>query len=88
MKRKILVYHYYHKQTVQGDNRFEKGFAVQSAAFGQEHIQAGHDHAPKELKHIQNYLSEYCLEIFIQEMVGFTNKRIDYNGDVSYFRRL
>ena len=25
--------------TVQGDNRFEKGFAVQSAAFGQEHIQ-------------------------------------------------
>ena len=50
--------------TVQGDNRFEKGFAVQSAAFGQEHIQAGHDHAPKELKHIQNYLSEYCFGDF------------------------
>ena len=25
---------------------------------------AGHDHAPKELKHIQNYLSEYCFGDF------------------------
>ena len=51
-------------QTVDETTRFEKGFEVQSAAFGKEHIQAGHDNAPQELKHIQNYLSEYCFGDF------------------------
>ena len=50
--------------TVNEDNRFEKGFEVQSLAFGKEHIQANHDQAPKELKHIQNYLSAYCFGDF------------------------
>lgn len=50
--------------TVTKETRFEKGFDVQSASFGRENIQAGHDNAPKELKHIQNYLSEYCFGDF------------------------
>lgn len=44
--------------------RFKKGFAVQSEIFTEAAIQAGHDHAPQELKHIQNYLSEYCFGDF------------------------
>lgn len=57
--------------TVNENNRFEKGFAVQSAAFGKEHIQAGHDQALPELKHIQNYLSAYCFGDF------YTRKGLD-----------
>ncbi|WP_028044374.1 carboxymuconolactone decarboxylase family protein [Candidatus Stoquefichus massiliensis] len=52
------------QSTVKEDTRFQSGFDVQSAAFGKEHIQSGHDNAPKELKHIQNYLSEYCFGDF------------------------
>lgn len=50
--------------TVNEKTRFEKGFEVQSAAFGKDHIQANHDQAPQELKHIQKYLSEYCFGDF------------------------
>lgn len=50
--------------TVTRKTRFKKGFDVQSIAFGRKHIQAGHDNAPKELKHIQKYLSEYCFGDF------------------------
>lgn len=50
--------------TVNLETRFEKGFDVQSEAFGRDHIQANHDNAPAELKHIQNYLSEYCFGDF------------------------
>lgn len=57
--------------TVNEDNRFEKGFDVQSASFGREHIQANHDQAPQELKHIQNYLSAYCFGDF------YTRKGLD-----------
>lgn len=52
------------QKTVTEETRFEKGFEVQSTAFTKEAIQGGHDQAPKELKHIQNYLSEYCFGDF------------------------
>ncbi|WP_294578711.1 carboxymuconolactone decarboxylase family protein [uncultured Thomasclavelia sp.] len=57
--------------TVTKETRFEKGFDVQSAAFGRENIQANHDNAAPELKHIQNYLSEYCFGDF------YTRKGLD-----------
>lgn len=57
--------------TVSEETRFEKGFEVQCLAFGKEHIQAGHDHAPQELKHIQDYLSAYCFGDF------YTRKGLD-----------
>lgn len=57
--------------TVNEETRFKLGFDVQCTAFGREHIQAGHDNAPKELKHIQNYLSEYCFGDF------YTRKGLD-----------
>jgi len=57
--------------TVNEETRFEKGFEVQSEAFGKDNIQAGHDHAPQELKHIQNYLSAYCFGDF------YTRKGLD-----------
>lgn len=50
--------------TVNEKTRFEKGFEVQSVAFGKDHIQANHDQASQELKHIQKYLSEYCFGDF------------------------
>lgn len=52
------------QKTVTEETRFKKGFEVQSTAFTKEAIQGGHDQAPKELKHIQNYLSEYCFGDF------------------------
>lgn len=57
--------------TVNEETRFEKGFEVQSTAFGKDNIQAGHDQAPLELKHIQNYLSAYCFGDF------YTRKGLD-----------
>lgn len=57
--------------TVNQDTRFEKGFEVQSLAFGRANIQANHDNAPEELKHIQNFLSEYCFGDF------YTRKALD-----------
>ena len=50
--------------TVNEETRFDKGFEVQSEAFGREHIQTGNDNAPTELKHIQDYLSAYCFGDF------------------------
>ena len=52
------------QSTVNENTRFEKGFDIQSVAFQRENIQANHDNAPLELKHIQNYLSEYCFGDF------------------------
>lgn len=52
------------QSTVQEETRFQAGFDVQSLAFGRANIQANHDHAPEELKHIQNYLSAYCFGDF------------------------
>lgn len=52
------------QSTVQEKTRFQAGFDVQCAAFGHDNIQANHDNAPTDLKHIQNYLSEYCFGDF------------------------
>lgn len=52
------------QSTVNEETRFEKGFEVQCHAFGKEHIQSGHDQAPKELKHIQQFLSDHCFGDF------------------------
>lgn len=52
------------QSTVNEETRFSKGFDVQCTAFLKENIQAGHDNAPKELKHIQDYLSAYCFGDF------------------------
>lgn len=52
------------QSTVDENTRFQAGFDVQSEAFGRENIQANHDHAPQELKHIQDYLSAYCFGDF------------------------
>lgn len=49
---------------VSEENRFDKGFDVQSASFGRDNIQANHDHSPQELKHIQDYLSAHCFGDF------------------------
>lgn len=57
--------------TVNEKTRFEKGFDAQSEIFGRSHIQANHDNAPKELKHIQDYLSAYCFGDF------YTRKGLD-----------
>lgn len=52
------------QSTVREETRFQDGFEIQSYAFGRDNIQANHDHAPVELKHIQNYLSAYCFGDF------------------------
>lgn len=50
------------KQTTE-ENRFEEGFKVQTAIFG-ETIRKSHENAPENLKHIQNYLSAMCFGDF------------------------
>lgn len=47
------------QSTTTPDNRFEKGLAVQKSIFG-ERIEQMHATAPKNQKHIQNYLSANC----------------------------
>ena len=46
------------------DNRFEKGLAAQQRIFGEDLINKMRAGAPKELKHIQDYLSAYCFGDF------------------------
>ena len=60
------------QSTVEEETRFQAGFDVQSEAFGRENIQANHDHAPQELKHIQDYLSAHCFGDF------YTRKYLTY----------
>lgn len=69
-----------HRATVNEDTRFDKGFQVQCTAFNKETIQAGHDNAPQELKHIQDYLSAHCfgdfytrdgLDLKVRELITF-----------------
>lgn len=50
--------------TVTEENRLEKGLAAQYAIFGQENIDHNRSSAPAELKHIQDYLSDYCFGDF------------------------
>lgn len=52
------------QSTVNEETRGNKGFEVQSIPFGKVNIQANHDNALPELKHIQDYLSEYCFGDF------------------------
>ncbi len=47
------------QSTTSPETRFEKGFAVQSAIFG-ERIGRMHEEAPKNQVHIQRYLSDNC----------------------------
>ncbi|MCD8027931.1 MAG: carboxymuconolactone decarboxylase family protein [Erysipelotrichaceae bacterium] len=49
--------------TVDEDTRFDKGLETQMSIFG-ERIKENHKNAPKELKHIQDYLSAYCFGDF------------------------
>ncbi|MGI6028321.1 MAG: carboxymuconolactone decarboxylase family protein [Candidatus Heteroscillospira sp.] len=66
--------------TVTEDTRFEKGLAVQQKIFGEENISNMRAAAPAELKHIQDYLSDYCfgdfytrgaLDLRMRELITF-----------------
>ena len=48
------------QSTTNPQNRFDKGLKVQSQIFGSENIASMRASAPKELKHIQDYLSANC----------------------------
>ena len=49
---------------VDEDTRFPVGLKVQQTIFGEENINGMRENAPKDLKHIQNYLSAYCFGDF------------------------
>ncbi|WP_299092305.1 carboxymuconolactone decarboxylase family protein [uncultured Metabacillus sp.] len=51
------------QKTVTEDNRFEKGFAVQTEIFG-DVIKRMQESAPANQKHIQEYLSAFCFGDF------------------------
>lgn len=62
------------------ETRFAKGLAVQQEIFGEENINAMRAGAPKELRHIQDYLSAYCfgdfytrgaLDLRMRELITF-----------------
>lgn len=50
--------------TVTKDTRLEKGLLAQYTIFGKENIDCNRESAPQELKHIQEYLSDYCFGDF------------------------
>lgn len=50
--------------TVTQDTRLADGLAAQYAIFGQENIDRNRQTAPPELRHIQDYLSDYCFGDF------------------------
>ena len=50
--------------TVSANTRLEKGLAAQYAIFGQEAIDSNRNNALPELRHIQEYLSDYCFGDF------------------------
>lgn len=50
--------------TVTQQTRLEKGLAAQYAIFGRENIDRNRQSAPPELRHIQEYLSDYCFGDF------------------------
>ncbi len=58
------------QSTTNEENRFEKGLKVQKEIFG-EVIDQMHKNAPKNQKHIQNYLSAMCFGDF------YTRKGLD-----------
>ncbi len=66
---------------VDEDGRFPVGLKCQQMIFGEDNINSMRDAAPKDLKHIQDYLSAYCfgdyytrgaLDIKMRELVTFT----------------
>lgn len=65
---------------VTAETRFEKGLAVQQEIFGAENINVMRENAPREMKHIQDYLSAYCfgdfytrgtLDLKMRELITF-----------------
>ncbi len=68
------------QSTVTEDTRFEKGLAVQQQLFGKEQIESMRASAPRELRHIQDYLSAHCfgdfytrgaLDLQMRELITF-----------------
>ncbi|MDD6173649.1 MAG: carboxymuconolactone decarboxylase family protein [Elusimicrobia bacterium] len=68
------------QSTVNGQTRLAKGLDAQRGIFGAEHIDSMRAAAPKELKHIQDYLSANCfgdyytrggLDIKTRELITF-----------------
>ena len=54
-----------------GESRMEKGLIAQYTIFGKENIERNRETAPSELRHIQDYLSDYCFGDF------YTRSEID-----------
>ena len=48
------------QSTTTPDTRLDKGIAVQSDIFGRDQIENMRKNAPRELKHVQDYLSANC----------------------------
>jgi 4-carboxymuconolactone decarboxylase len=48
------------QSTTTRDTRFDRGVAVQKRIFGGEHVEQMHADAPKDLRHIQAFLSANC----------------------------
>lgn len=59
------------RATVSASTRLEQGLAAQYAIFGQETIDRNRKNALPELRHIQEYLSDYCFGDF------YTRSEID-----------
>ncbi len=69
------------QSTTTPDTRLDKGIAVQSDIFGRDQIENMRKNAPRELKHVQDYLSANCfgdyytrtgLDLPTRELLTFT----------------
>lgn len=52
------------RTTTTDESRMEKGLSAQYTIFGKENIERNRETAPPELRHIQDYLSDYCFGDF------------------------
>lgn len=80
-KQQNVTYPLKAQSTVDETTRFAKGLSVQQTIFGAENINTMRENAPKELKHIQDYLSAYCfgdyytrgtLDLKMRELITFS----------------
>ena len=64
------------QKTVTEETRYEKGLSVQKSIFG-EVIDQMNDNAPKNQKHIQNYLSAFCFgDIYTRSTLDLKTREI------------
>lgn len=77
MKRQGAALPLNNRTTADGESRMEKGLAAQYEIFGKENIERNRESALPELRHIQDYLSDYCFgDFYTRGAVGLQTREL------------